>query len=90
MMDAQPSLVPLKPQVQLAKDHCPKDKEKTETNVGYPYALAGGSIFYAMGSTQPDITYAVGLISRFMSQPEQNHCAVKELRKNAFVMAKGT
>ena len=35
---------------------------------------------YAMVSTQPDIAFAVGVVSRFMSQPGRNHwAAVKSI-----------
>lgn len=43
-----------------------------------PYANAIGSVMYAMLGTRCDLAYAVGLISRFMSNPISEHClAVK-------------
>jgi hypothetical protein len=48
------------------------------TNV--PYASAIGSLMYAMVCTRPDLAYAVGLLSRFQSNPGQNHwSAVKRV-----------
>ena len=45
-----------------------------------PYASAVGSLMYAMMCTRPDICYAVGLISRFQSNPGQKHwMAVKRI-----------
>lgn len=38
-----------------------------------PYSSAVGSLMYAMVGTRPDIAYAVGLISRFMSKPGVMH-----------------
>jgi hypothetical protein len=38
-----------------------------------PYANAIASLMYAMMCTWPDICYAVGLVSRFQSNPGQNH-----------------
>ena len=38
-----------------------------------PYASAVGSLMYAMVCTRPDIGYAVGVVSRFMSNPGKEH-----------------
>ena len=39
------------------------------------YASAVGSLVYAMVCTRPDIGYAVGVVSRFMSNPGREHWA---------------
>ena len=38
-----------------------------------PYALAIGSLMYAMVYTRPDIAHAVGVVSRFISRPGKQH-----------------
>ncbi|KAL6334535.1 hypothetical protein AAG906_018034 [Vitis piasezkii] len=38
-----------------------------------PYASAVGSLMYAMVCTRPDIAYAVGVVSRFLSNPGRHH-----------------
>ncbi|PKI57312.1 hypothetical protein CRG98_022311 [Punica granatum] len=38
-----------------------------------PYASAIGSIMYAMVCTRPDIAHAVGVVSRYMSNPGKQH-----------------
>jgi hypothetical protein len=38
-----------------------------------PYALAVGSLIYAMVATWPDITHVVGVVSRFMHNPGRPH-----------------
>ncbi|XP_060969596.1 secreted RxLR effector protein 161-like [Cannabis sativa] len=38
-----------------------------------PYAEAIGSVMYTMISTRPDIAYAVSVLSRFMSNPGEEH-----------------
>ena len=38
-----------------------------------PYTSAIGSLMYAMVCTRPDIAYAVGVVSRFMSRPGKQH-----------------
>ena len=47
-----------------------------------PYASAVGSLMYAMLCTRPDICYAVGVVSRYQSDPgEQHWIAVKHILK---------
>ncbi|XP_043694153.1 secreted RxLR effector protein 161-like [Telopea speciosissima] len=53
---------------------------------GVPYASAIGSLMYAMLYTRPDICHAVGMVSRFQSNPGQEHwtaikCIMKYLRR---------
>ncbi|MCI62396.1 GDSL esterase/lipase 1-like, partial [Trifolium medium] len=38
-----------------------------------PYASAIGSLMYAMVCTRPDIGHAMGVVSRFMSNPGKAH-----------------
>jgi len=38
-----------------------------------PYSSAVGSVMYAMIGTIPDVAYAMGLVSRFMSRPGEMH-----------------
>jgi len=38
-----------------------------------PYASAVGSVMYSMIGTRPDLAYALGLVSRFMSKPGSMH-----------------
>ncbi|XP_062086067.1 secreted RxLR effector protein 161-like [Humulus lupulus] len=38
-----------------------------------PYAKAIGSIMYAMISTRPDLAFAVSILSKFMSNPGEEH-----------------
>ena len=40
-----------------------------------PYANAVGSLMYAMISTRPDISHAVGVVSRYMANPGKEHWA---------------
>ena len=48
----------------------------------YPYASAVGSLMYAMLCTRPDICYAVGIVSRYQSNPGYEHwVAVKNILK---------
>lgn len=38
-----------------------------------PYASAVGSLMYAMVCTRPDLAHAVGVVSRFLSNPGKKH-----------------
>lgn len=44
------------------------DLENDET-VPFPYREAVGSLMYHAVSTRPDISYSVGLVSRFLENP---------------------
>ena len=57
----------------LNLDQCPKTDKKKETMNNIPYASAVGSLMYAMLYTQPDICFAVGLVSRYPSNPGPAH-----------------
>ena len=47
-----------------------------------PYAYVIGSIMYAMLCTQPDVSYALSIISRYQSNPGKSHwIAVKSIFK---------
>ena len=48
------------------------DKEKEEMSK-IPYASAVGSLMYAMVCTRLDITYSVGVVSRFLTNPGKQH-----------------
>ena len=47
-----------------------KDKEHMRR---VSYALAVGCLMYAMVCTRLDITYVVGVVSRFLSNPGRQH-----------------
>ena len=40
-----------------------------------PYASAVGSLIYAMVCTRPNISHAMGVLSRYMSNPREEHQA---------------
>nr|XP_016484271.1 PREDICTED: uncharacterized protein LOC107804848 [Nicotiana tabacum] len=68
--------------ISLSKDQSPKIDEEIEKMKGVPYASAVGSLMYAMLCTRPDICFAVGVVSRFQSNPGKEHwTAVKHIIK---------
>ena len=73
MADAKPLGVPLPPYTKLSKADFPKDDVAVKAMKGIPYASACGSLMYAMVATRPDIAHAVGVVSRYMSNPDKAH-----------------
>ncbi|KAM2380536.1 hypothetical protein EV1_040838 [Malus domestica] len=64
---------PLANHIKLSKESCPKTYEEKEKMAVVPYSSAVGSIMYAMVCTRPDIAHAVGVVSRFLSNPGKDH-----------------
>ena len=56
------------------------DKDEKEKMAHVPYANAVGSLMYAMICTRPNIYFAIGIVSRFQSNPRLAHWkAVKRI-----------
>ncbi|XP_035541506.1 secreted RxLR effector protein 161-like [Juglans regia] len=55
------------------KTQCPKNELKRESVKNIPYASVVGSLMYAQVCTRPDIAYAISFLSRFQSNPGQEH-----------------
>jgi len=73
MQDSKPMDTPVDKILSLSCDMCPKTLEEKKKMSRIPYASAIGSLMYAMMCTRPDICYAVGLVSRYQSNPSQKH-----------------
>ncbi|GLJ31516.1 hypothetical protein SUGI_0632490 [Cryptomeria japonica] len=72
MQDAKAVSTPLASHFKLTKEMCPKAQEKVNKMSNIPYSSVVGSLMYAMVCTRPDIAHAVGVVSRFMSNPGSN------------------
>ena len=59
--------------IHLSKKICPKTLEERKRMNEIPYALAIGSIMYAMLCTRPDVAYALGIAIRFQADPREDH-----------------
>ena len=57
----------------LSRRLCPKTLEEKKQMSNVPYLSAIGSLTYAMLCTRPDICHAVGMASRYQSNPGQEH-----------------
>ncbi|XP_037496021.1 secreted RxLR effector protein 161-like [Jatropha curcas] len=64
----------------LSRRLCPKTLEEQDKMNQVPYANAVGSLMYAMMCTRPDICFAVGMVSRYQSNPSPAHwIAIKRI-----------
>ena len=73
MGDAKPVGCPLAAHFKLSKEQMPTSDEEKAYMERVPYASAVGSLMYAMVCTRPDIAHAVGVVSRYMSNPGREH-----------------
>ena len=73
MQDSKKGLLPTQHGIILSKEQCPKTPQEEEDMRRIPYASVVGSLMYAMLCTMPDICYAVGIVSRYQSNPGMGH-----------------
>jgi hypothetical protein len=73
MHNCAPGDVPIIKGDKFNKTQCPKNELERESVKNIPYASAVGSLMYAQVCTRPDIAYAVSVLSRFQSNPGQEH-----------------
>ena len=71
--DAKSVSTPLPPHLKLSNQLSPKTDAEREYMAKVPYANAVGSLMYAMVCTRPDISQAVGVVSRYMHDPGKDH-----------------
>ena len=78
MQDSKKGFLPFRHGITLSKDQYPKTPAKIEKMKAFPYASAIGSLMYAMLCTRPDICFVVGMVSRYLSNPGQEHWTAVE------------
>ncbi|KAH9769114.1 hypothetical protein KPL71_011873 [Citrus sinensis] len=82
MKNSKTGLLPFRHGITFSKDQSPKTFEEIERMRRVPYTEAVGSLMYAMLCTRPDICFAVGMVSRYQSNPGPEHwTAVKHIMK---------
>ncbi|GKD72256.1 hypothetical protein Tco_1330538, partial [Tanacetum coccineum] len=72
MKDAEARCQPLRDHFKLSKQ-APNTEASRRRMAKVPYASAVGSVMYTMVCTRLDIAHAVGVVSRFMSNPGREH-----------------
>ncbi|WJX13388.1 hypothetical protein P8452_03779 [Trifolium repens] len=65
--------IPLASHFKLSHKLCPSTDEEKLSMKNIPYSSAVGSLMYAMVCTRPDIAHAVGVVSRYLSNPGKVH-----------------
>lgn len=65
--------IPLASHFKLSHEQCPSTDDEKSSMKNVPYSSAVGSLMYAMVCTRPDIAYAVGIVSRYLSNPGRHH-----------------
>ena len=83
----KPVKVPILREAKLSEEMCAKTPEEKEKMSNIPYSSALGSLMYAMLFTRPDLCHAVGLLSRYQTNPGAEHW--KQI-KNTLRYVKGT
>ncbi|KAK8957035.1 hypothetical protein KSP39_PZI000307 [Platanthera zijinensis] len=73
MDQAKKVSTPLAAHFKLTANQCPSTPEEKEAMQKAPYASAVGSLMYAMVCTRSDIAHAIGVVSRFLSNPGKEH-----------------
>jgi hypothetical protein len=76
MQDCKLVKVPIPVGARLTVEQCPKTQEEIEDMAHVPYASVVGSLMYVMVFTQPNIVHAVGVLSKYMSTPGNEHWTV--------------
>ncbi|KAK8504798.1 hypothetical protein V6N12_063805 [Hibiscus sabdariffa] len=82
MEESKRGFLPMRHGISLSKEICPSTPQERERMSQIPYALAIGSIMYAMICTRPDLSYALSMTSRYQANPGEGHwTTVKNILK---------
>ena len=73
MSKAKAVCSPLAGHLKLSSKQCPTSEKDMKKMSKVPYAFVVGSLMYAMVCTRPDIAHAVGVVSRFLTNPGKEH-----------------
>ena len=73
MENYSPTVAPIVRGDKFNLDQYLKSNLERELIKNIPYASAVGSLMYAQVCTRPDITYAVGMLGRYQSNPRLYH-----------------
>ena len=80
MENSKRGLVSFRHGIHLSKKMCSSTPEKIECMSKIPYALAIGSLMYAMLCTWPNIVHAVSVMSRYQSNLSKEFCGTNTLQ----------
>jgi hypothetical protein len=69
MQNSKKRFLPMNHGAQISKTQCPLITDEQSIKSRVPYALAIGSIMYAMLCTRPDVSYAWSVTNRYQTNP---------------------
>ena len=78
MQDSKKGFVPFRVEKSLSSNQRSRTNTEIERMRGISYASAVGSLMYAMLCTRPDICFAVGMVSRYQSEPGEEHWIARD------------
>ena len=73
MQDSKKGFISFRVGSSLSVNQRPKTPAEIERMRGIFYASVVGSLMYTMLCTRPDICFAVGMVSRYPSDPGEEH-----------------
>jgi hypothetical protein len=73
MQNAKPVSTPLAPHFKLSAKQCVETNADLEYMSKVPYSSAVGSLMYAMVCSRPDLSHAISVVARYMSNPGKEH-----------------
>ncbi|CAD6271890.1 unnamed protein product [Miscanthus lutarioriparius] len=73
MHDAKSVSTPIAPHFKLSTLQCASTDEDFEYMSRVSYSSTVGSLMYAMVCSRPDLSYAISLVSRYMTNPSKEH-----------------
>ena len=76
MQDCKPIDTPIAKGEGLSRRLCPKTQMEKEQLRKVPYASAVGRLMFAMMCLRPNICFAVGMVSKYQSNPSLTHWKV--------------
>ncbi|GJX59461.1 putative RNA-directed DNA polymerase [Tanacetum coccineum] len=78
---------PLTTNFKLTNKDCPSSKKNIEKMDRVSYTSAVGSLMYAMVCTRPDLAHAIGVVSRFLSNPDSEMCVALSTTEAEYMAA---
>jgi len=73
MESCSSGIVPIQKGDKFSQMQCPKNDLERKEMKSIPYASVVGSLMYIQTCTRPDISFAVGMLSRYQSNPGMDH-----------------
>ena len=71
MTKAKAVCYPLTSHLKLSSKQCPTSEKDMKEMSKVPYASTIGSLMYAMVCNRPNIAYAIGVVSQFLTNPRK-------------------